>query len=178
MKRIILHALTIFVFVNSYSQSELVYIHNSVGYKIDKTEKNKYFLFPSIKDSLFKSTYYLRPNDSTYKACYTFTNDSIYEQQISRSEFLEVISFITRFDKYYAYQQQKDSLLKREMDSVLTKSIPSYQSIDNLNRLSESKTFKRANKTNYNNGEHKKSVKSRELMKKNGHHFGNFVPKR
>lgn len=175
MKKTILFLLISIGVLNTYSQNELVYIHKSVGNQIDKTEKNKYFLFPALNDSLFLSTYYIKFNDSTFIAYNTFANDSINKQQIAFIEFQEIKDFITKFDEYYTYQQQKDSLFKREMDSVLIQSIPRYQSIENLNKQLNSKEYSRTKKSNYYNSEYKKSIKSSELDKKNGHRAP-FIP--
>lgn len=130
--------------ISSFSQNQLINIHPSVGTEIDKSEKLKYFLYPSIDDSCFISAQYSLMEDSSYIAIYSYRNDSVVKQAISLIELEEVRLFITKFDNYYVYQMEKDSILKAEMDSVFGQGIPAYQAIDNLNKLEESEKYNKA----------------------------------
>lgn len=154
--------------INLYSQNEFMLIHKSVGKQIDNEEKQKYFLYPTINDSLFISASYIEINDSVFAATYIFIGDSIKKENITIVELQEIRNFITKFDNYYSYQQEKDSLLKNEMDSVFRKGIPNYQSIDNFNKFQSSKQYNKLIKLDQLNNNYKKSLKRTEYINKIG----------
>lgn len=82
----------LFISIQVFAQPDrrILIVSSEVGESINLLEKEKYKLFPFVKNELFKSAQFILYSDSSIVLKITFKNDSIWNKASNESEFFQI----------------------------------------------------------------------------------------
>lgn len=135
----------------TYGQDSNYTIHISVGDTIDKLEKNYYYLFHTINDSLFKHAIYYQVNDSSFSSVVSMIDGKTVKNELTLLEVKMVQENINKFNYYYVHQAEKDSLSRYLLSSGMTDQHNNVNNMNNSMKLFKSKEHKTGLQDSYNN---------------------------
>jgi hypothetical protein len=98
------------------AQDSLYVLHTLTGPQIDKATKKKYYLFPEVKDSLFKYAEIHKREGKIILESH-FTNDSIASVELTRAQLEKNASNVQKLSEYYSNKEKKDTTGKIDLST-------------------------------------------------------------